>query len=767
MMDVRKHNAVMVRAIMALQEGETQGLVEVTAKGTTSFKVPSPGEVAQKYGGPVDEETAIQRFMAGVALSVAQSIMASSKAFGEKEIKAYLKMRRAFHPEFVSAAIEFANYIEDTPQKSVARDVRRLAMMGPAKQKQIFQILPRIAVKLKSLKIQDIDDVYTRRAFRPLFALARVTDEEPEEWGYSSRMETLVDLFKQIVKFEGVPTKLKTFFRRMMKIAGKTMSLEYRPVTFGDVAEPGEWLSLSPEQKVEVQTRAIEIRGQEKDILDIDDIDERRRALKQLSDERIKLQQEVGINFSTIERGPRESVEEAIKKERRMNRDAITDYVIDKWVKGQKQLRIDYPKHERAGKREQNKVFTLLNKAKTLSTAKLIVQEAVEKGLWGKGALEDFEIQAGRTKGNLAVQENIPLAPLDWKPMDEETFRDKHDVGTVKFDPEYTKKEKQEILGRVSRALSDLETVYGSKVAGRHARKLKMVFRKGSGTSGGALASYFGWDNRNRWEPRVEFGQDFDNLLAHELSHFFDDLIAHEVDRKSKDPIFQQSYGDIAKGPGDIFGSTGVTLSHSAEAFGSTELGDTLKHGKSAGKRTWQAKVKEDVPELAEWVKAVNESPDHERWKDLVPGAYDMVIERAITDVLGDVSWEEKEEIRKIERKSQLPPGVNERAEELYREFGDSRALNYKHTAVEVWARMCEQYVYTKLSRDGIANPWLTQMSYDTSTPGHEVFMEQGHFDAVMVPIYDRLFARLRKKGMIGEGVAFISLSWLLQEALS
>jgi hypothetical protein len=35
-----------------------------------------------------------------------------------------------------------------------------------------------------------------------------------------------------------------------------------------------------------------------------------------------------------------------------------------------------------------------------------------------------------------------------------------------------------------------------------------------------------------------------------------------------------------------------------------------------------------------------------------------------------------------------------------------------------------------------------------------------------MVPIYDRLFARLRKKGMIGEGVVFISWGRLLQEAL-
>jgi hypothetical protein len=108
---------------------------------------------------------------------------------------------------------------------------------------------------------------------------------------------------------------------------------------------------------------------------------------------------------------------------------------------------------------------------------------------------------------------------------------------------------------------------------------------------------------------------------------------------------------------------------------------------------------------------------------------------------------------------------VADEADRLYREMmrGDDRSLRYKHSVVEVWARMCEQYVYTRLSRDGIANPWLTRMSYDTNIPGNEVFMEQDYFDRVMV----RLFERLRKKGMIGEDVEVISLSWLLSEALS
>jgi hypothetical protein len=576
--------------------------------------------------------------------------------------------------------------------------------------------------------------------------------EGGEEPDYQAMQASSQEFFEHAVKFKSIPPKIKTIFRKMLK--GRP---GFAVPAFVSVARTGTWEMLAPEEKERVQKQALVIREKEEAAYKIEDPEERSREYQRLAQERSRLQNEVGVNIGVIEQGETESVDEALKKEKNQERDALAEYVIAKISDEALDAVQRYPEQYPGGKREVGKVLTQLRKAKTLATGRLVLEEAVQRRVLNNWILESYDRLVQSTKGNLAVQEGVAIAPLDWEPVDEEAFRERHDVGDVVFGKGYTEKEKQAVLGRVSRALSDLETVYGSKVVGRHAKKLRMEFEGGIGTSGGAAASYFGWDNRNRWQPRVKFGRDFDSLLAHELSHYFDDLLSFEIARQDKDKWKPYQYGDVSHGPGDIFGTTGVTLEYSAKSFDNPPEGG------------WQDRISKEVPELAEWVKAVNESPDHERWKDLVPGAYDMVVLRAAKDVLGDVSYEEEDRILKTARKSELPPGVAERAEELYTKMmeGDRRGLSYNHSVVEVWARMCEQYVYTKLSRDGIANPWLTRMSYDTRAGGtNEKFMDQDRFDEVMVPIYDRLFERLRKKGMIGEGVVFISWSQLLQEAL-
>lgn len=754
LIDVEEYNRSMLKAIALIQDDELDILFEAMASGKTSFDVPSPYDFSKKYYDYMSsDEFAIQRFMAGIALSVAQSVIATSKQFGEREVKAYLKMRREFHPLFIAAAGTFASYIEGTRHKQVAPAIRKLASLPLNRQNETFRLLPRIAKSLIGFKMSDVEDDYTRKAIRPLFSLARVMDEPSEESvGYSVRIEMVIHVLNNVIKFTAVPPKLKTFFRKVIKTLKQTGE---KPTSYGEVAEIGAWLDASPEEKAELQAQAIDIRSREEDVFKIEDIEKRRAEYKILANERMALQRRAGINIDVIERGERITVDEVLKREKKMNRDSVTGYIVDKWIKEQVSSREQYPEQQLAGKREQNKVFTQLGKAKTIGAVRLIIQRAIEKRLFSKYVLESLDAMAKKSEGNLAVKEGIPLAPLDWEPLSESEFRERHDVGRVRFGSSYTEVEKKEIMGRVSRALADIETVYGTKVAGRHAKKLAITFEDGAGVGMGAAASYFGYDDPRTWQPRVKFGKDFDNLLAHELSHYFDDLIANEIDKRRDRG--QKSYGDVPHGPGDIFGTTGVTLEYSASNF------DDPKDG------SWQADIAREVPELAEWIKAVNESPDHERWKDLVPGAYDYVIDSAIKDVMGDMDWKDSDKIRNISRKSKLPAGIADRADELYSDImsGDKRRLSYPHSVVEVWARMCEQYVYTKLSRDGVANPWLTRISYDTEIPGNEVFMEQDHFDRVMVPIYDRLFERLRKKGMIGEGVGVFSLAWLLQEALA
>jgi hypothetical protein len=664
--------------------------------------------------------TALERFLVGVGLAIAQNWMTVDKRFGSAELKAYLKLRRQYHPLFIGAAAVVANGLEDTRARGAIPVLRKLSKVPPGQEQKQVELGARAVARMGRLTVQDVEDPLVRKSLMPLRKAARVFQSMGEEGeGEASVSHEMVhemvraskNFFEHAVKFDSIPPKIKTLFRKMLK--GR---VGYGDPSFSTVARTGTWETLPPEEQERVRKEVLLVREKEEAAYQIQDIEERSREYRRLAQERTRLQNEVGINIGVIEQGEVGSVDDALKAEKTQERDALTEYVIDKFTRNIRDLIRNYPEQFTGRKREINKQLTRLGKVKTLATGSLVVRDAVQRGVVSKEWEESYDRLVKATEGNLAVQEGVAIAPLDWAPVDEETFLARHDVGEVRFGEGYTEKEKQEILGRVSRAMSDLETVYGAKVAGRHARKLRMEFEGGIGTSGGAAASYFGWDDRNKWQPRVRFGRDFDTLLAHELSHYFDDLMAYQIERKAKGADWAEyQYGDVAHGPGDIFGTTGVTLQSAAGWL------DEPREG------SWQANVAREVPELVEWVRAVNESPDHERWKDLVPGAYDMVMDRAVKDVLGDdIDWDELERIRNIRYKSELPPGVAERAEELYQKVmeGDTRGLRYNHSVVEVWAKMCEQYVYTKLSRDGIANPWLTRMSYDTRAGGtNEKFM--------------------------------------------
>jgi hypothetical protein len=195
----------------------------------------------------------------------------------------------------------------------------------------------------------------------------------------------------------------------------------------------------------------------------------------------------------------------------------------------------------------------------------------------------------------------------------------------------------------------------------------------------------------------------------------------------------RQKYGP---GSGDLFGSTGVDLEWWVESN---------KNRKS-----------NPIPEVTEFAETVVNTPDFKRWKDMTGNLHHDFIGTAIETLTGKRPYElEKGHpynsiYRDVPRfKSEWPPELLAETEKAFkaRGDGDGRKLNYYNSGTEVWARMVEQYVATKLADAGISNPWLTQLSYDVEDLPQ--MMDQKRFEQLIVPILDRLFRTIKDRQLV------------------
>jgi len=680
-------------------------------------------------------ETTLPRVMAGMGMLMAQSVIVTSPSFGEKEIRKYLKLRMQFHDQFVEAIEDLAEAIEAGDFGNAAKTaVRPLQSIGsiPAKQAQrALRMATRAFRGLKKLNRNDIPDA-DPRIFRLIHMALRLDPSNVEQ--YRRPSGEYEDFLGGLLRIPELPPPVRTLFRKAIK------NVKNLPT---DTANAGAWFEMKPETKNKLRDLYVESEADQERIYEKfkDDPEKLQEAFKELTRKQNKLVNVAGVNKDILSKGfqePKESLDNVLGRESKLQADGPTEFVLSR-IKG---ALMQTAKERGKGKgvpRDLGKVITQVNKARTFDTVKRVIREAVER----KVLYPDFNALAdtvtARAGKNLAVKKGGTLTPLQWEPVTPEEFQEKHSTGPVIFDPDTPDKDRDEMLGRVSRAVTDLEGIFGKGFAGKHAKKLKFEF---TGAGFGAAASYFGWDDRNEWQPRVRFGEDFEGLLAHELSHFFDDMLSHKIQKAQ--------YPDHRNTPGvsELFGSTGVDLEYIA--------------GRTSTSSKYLERFREGpVPELADFVTAVVDSEDFERWKDMTGSAHETGIGKAIKKLTGKDSYELPDDhpYKKIYQdmprlKSDWPPELLMATEDAYVESmgGDSRKLTYFNSGVEVWARMVEQYVYTKLADAGIANPWLTQLTYDLDELPQ--MMDQETFEKKLVPIFDRIFARIKERELVASRVA-------------
>lgn len=692
---------------------------------------------------------ALDNMAVGIALLAAQGVITTNPYFNEAEIKKYLKARRAFHPTFTEACAVVADNLPPKYAPAVG-PLLRISQLNARQTQQALRQAVRAFRSLGRIKPGDVDDPKLSRFLFVLRDVLRLTRQEEQGRYYNASTE-LELMFKAVIRNEATPPQIRTLFRRVLKLGLR------RDTELSLSANPGAWFDFPPEKQATYRHQARRLEQMEKDAFNVEDPDERYEMYKRIADAKAGLQHVAGVNLQIIDRSDKEPLDRVLRRESKMNIDGPTAYVADRFVKRLEESVAEYPEQYQAGKREIGKVITQLRKARTYATMERVVGEAVDRRTLPSHELKGLQTLTERASRNKAVRDGVPLAPLTYEPVDPEDFREKYGGGLVKFDPDYTEEEQREILGRVDRALSDLESIYGKGITGKHARPLNFEFEGGSGAGWGAMASYFGWDNRNRWQPRVRFGRDFDNLLAHELSHYYEDLLAFRI-KKAFDPDMPEyQYGDVEHGQGDIFGRTGVALDVTLRGFQRAR-----DHVEKEGEQTYlDALVIKHVPELVEVMEVVHESPDYQRWKDLVPGAYESVMHSVLKEMgigYDDPRWDE---YMNAEYKSQLPPEVVEKCENEYQKLmqGDTRKLRYNYSSTEIWARMCEQYVYTKLAEVGIANPWLTQLTYDIDVMPK--FMDEAYFDEHLKPVFDRLFNKLEQREILAAMASRVASRYL------
>jgi hypothetical protein len=693
--------------------------------------------------GP-ESDPAVETVMAGIALLIAQSVIVKSAFFDEQEIRKFLLLRRGFHGQFTQACEKLADDLEagihGPAAASAAPGLRKIAQLPLTQDRQALVQTVRLMRQFKHIQWSEASPV-VRRLLREIVYIQAEGDPD-RTYG-----EDYQEFFKTITRLWMIPTPIKTFLRKIIQI-GKGHS-DRVVITPHEDENPGAWFDMPPDQQEQVRKAVQDAENLFSQPMP-DKTPEEKQAVWQGAREQLtKIQRDVGVNLDLVKRQdtPKEDLALVLKREQKQEMDGGSLFILQSVIQqfeGSAKYQV-YQKKPLGDQRfdetkiplprEAGKVVTLLRKAKTIATAKRIITEAAVRGLVSRSFPQDMEKTFEQLKENKAIHDGVPLVALHFEPTTVEQFQQDHDTGAVEMPPDMPKDQQEDLLGKVSRAITDLEGVFGQGFCGKHKKKLAFSF-KGS-HSFMAKAHYFAWDNRNEWQPRVTFSEDYEGVLAHELSHYFEDLIAYRLDEKMNAAEGKQTSYGYSGGPGDIFGRS------SAEYFTQSYVEGTHAKRKDA--------LHEMLPEAFELMAAVVNTPDYARWEDKLGSSYETAIPMAVQQLTGESMYLLPKDhpyanAYQAEYKSQLPPELVKEAEKQFSKLmdGDTRKLGYYQSAAEVWARMCEQYVYTKLSRAGIVNPWLTWLTYN-----QDVYVEQARFEKEIEPIFNRLFAKLGTKNIL------------------
>lgn len=663
--------------------------------------------------------------MAGIGMLMAQTVIVSNPFFDEKEIRKYLSLRRSYHETFTKACEGLAKDLEsEDPELQIPPQAMHLLLqisqLPPSQAQRALRMSTRALRTLKRV----VQTPRVEPKLRRLVFLANqlATSSETD----SSSRSVMVEFIMALTRLSTLPPPVRTLLKKALKLSNHA--------PFSETANPGAWFEMPAPQQEAIRNAMAALLSEQKGIYSkVEDPEKRREAYSQLQRKIDRLLNVAGVNADIISKTTQEPpLDEVLKRESKLQVDGPTEFVQ---LEVTRYIRENFQKDGKLP-REYGKLLTQLGKARTLPTAKRVIEEAKERRLVHEATVKDVENIWGKLSKNLAVQKGGKLVPLQWEPVDEETFKAKHSTGRVYFDPDAPKEHREETLGRVSRALEDLEGIFGKGFCGKHGKALEFDFR---GTSNGATANYFAWADRNNWQPKVTFGDDYPGYLAHELSHFFDDLLGSKSSQLRNPELFDQLRQKYGPGSGDLFGSTGVDL----EWWLTSKSHD-----------------KDPIPETVEFAQAVVSTPDFKRWKDMTGNLHHDFIGTAIETLTGKKPYElEKDHpyyatyLNVPRFKSEWPPELLEATEKAFRARGDgdSRKLNYYNSGTEVWARMVEQYVATKLADVGISNPWLTQLSYDVEDLPQ--MMDQKRFEQLIVPILDRLFAGIKERRLVAQRV--------------
>ena len=622
----------------------------------------------------------IKTIITGYALLLAQSYVVTNPFFGENEIRKFIALRERFHPEFIQACLQLA------PDYPALRSIEQIS------RKDTHRAILVVTRAFRDLPLTDLPNDMRMLAY---YAKACM---RADEYGHQQK-----DLFEKVIRSDPAP-QIKTFLRQILKLPAVPNPVED--------ANPGAWFDMTPEKRVAMRSHMTQLEKELKDAFNIEDAETRNLEYKRITAEQLALNAEAGVPSAIIMRVEDEPLEATLRRESKLESDGPTAYLLDKFIQQVEEHFTEYP-DARVTKRILNALLKELAQARTLNTAQRIIRNAIDRKLLDRGWEDTIKKLITQVGKNKCVAEGIPIQPLRWEPTTPNEFITRHglDYNGVEIEnPDHPDTHKT--LGKVSRAISDLEMVFGNDFCRMHKIPLQFKF---TDPESGALASYFQYDRkRNAFQPHITLSRDSDGLLAHELSHFFDDALGYQLDKAK---------GHTTSPGGTLFVNSGVPLT-----FFKDERYPHPPH-----------------PLIAEFVDTVLSSPDYKRWEDYLSSAYDTVIPDALRKHGFDpYSAKEPGGTPYVDAryKSELPPGVVETAEKDYRSLmgGDTRKLTYMQSGVEIWARMSEQYVYTKLARMGISNPWLTQLHYDDPK-----FMDQKRFETTLEPVLDRIFKTIKK----------------------
>lgn len=653
----------------------------------------------------LNSSEAVEILVAGYALLRAQTYVATNVFFGETEIRRFVRQREKFHELFSEACGFLADEIaEGDLSASLMAAVPPLRMAARSHKEDSRKIMLETMRAFRSFRVQSLPDATPAPIMR-LVANAHLAMRE-DHYGIEQRQ-----LFERVLRSEVVPSGIKTILRQIVKLPQLATPLE-------DV-DPGAWFSMSADEQAAIRAQLSEVNAEITATLQIVDSDERWDRYKQLLADQQNLIGRAGVPPTIIQQVEATPVKVLLRQEADMVPNGPCAYMVEKLTADLAEEYEFQSKSRRKSltKAQLNEMLRDLSRAKTTSTVGRVIQDAVARGVLSSGYGSRVDQLLQQVSKNKCVADGIPMQPLVWAPISVADFTAKYGISDwdgVRFDDSDFPQEQQEVvLGKVSRAIDDLELVFGQGLCTIHKKPLRFRF---GGVQSGALASYYMYE-RNQFQPHVTFGKEFAGLLAHELSHYYDDALGYLV---AKDQ-FPSTTG------GTLFVNTGVPLSY----FRDPRTTDPM--------RKFQK-----LPEMVDLINAILDSPDYKRWDDYLPAAYESVLTTAIANITGAGAFysERNRAWADARFKSELPPEIVTEADRLYSDLmdGDTRKLSYTVSGVEVWARMCEQYVYTRLARVGISNPWLTQLSYDGPT-----FMDQDRFESILEPIFDRIFARLEE----------------------